>query len=113
MFLILCGGLHLTRSEKLNCEFKDWSFSYVGNVYYCFVTSFDNSLNNITIDGYIGPHLTNKNDNDVKGIYIHNTNTKFIPANLGLLSHLTTLIVQSSNLIEITADVPEIRESAV
>ena len=30
--------------------------------------------------------------------------TKYIPANLGFLFHLTTLIVQNSNLIEIKAE---------
>ena len=98
--IILCGVLHLSHGEKLKCQFKDGGFGYVGTVYYCSVTSLDNSLNNMTIDGFAGVHMTNKNDNDVKGINIHDTNTKYIPANLGF-SHLTVLLVQSSDLIEI------------
>ena len=58
----------------------------------------------MTIDGLTGVHMTNKNETDVKGIWIHDTNTKFIPANLGVLFQLTTLIVQKSNLIEIKAE---------
>ena len=60
-------------------------FTYVGFVNYCYVTSLDNSLNSMTIDGYTGTHLANKNDNDVKGIWIYDTNTNFIPENLGFL----------------------------
>ena len=104
MLLILCGGLHLSHGEKLKCEFKEWTFSYVGKVYYCDVTSLDNSLNNMTIDGYTGVHVAGRTDNDVRGIWIHNTNTKYIPSNLGLLSYLTVFLVQNSNLIEIKAE---------
>ena len=92
--MLLCGGLHLSLSEKLKCQFYEGRFDYAGFLYYCSVTSLDNSLNNMTIDGFTGVHITNKNDTYVRGIYIHNTNTKFIPANLGFLSQLTTLIVQ-------------------
>ena len=93
--MILCGGLHLSHGEKLNCQFKDGTFHLVGNVYYCSVTSLDNSKNNLTIDGFTGVHVANRNDNDVKGIYIHNTNTKYIPANLGFLFNLTALSLQN------------------
>ena len=104
MLLILCGGLHLSQSEKLKCQFGVRTFSYVGNVYFCFATSLDNSLNIMTIDDYTGAHLANKNDNDVNGIFIQNTNTKYIPANLGFLFNLTAFIVRNSNLIEIKAE---------
>ena len=104
MLLILCGGLHLSHGEKFKCQFKEFTFSVVGTVYYCDVTSLDNSLNSMTIDGFTGVHMTKKTGNDVRGINIHNTNTKYIPANLGFLSHLTVLTVQNSNLIEIKAE---------
>ena len=102
--MILCGGLHLIHGEKLKCQFKENVFYLVGNVYFCYVKSLDNSFNNMTIDGYTGTHLANKNDNDVKGIYIQNTNTNYLPSNLGFLFNLTTFIVYNSNLIEIKAE---------
>ena len=58
----------------------------------------------MTIDGFTGSHMAYKTENDVRGIYIHNTNAKYIPANLGVLSHLTVLLVKNSNLIEIEAE---------
>ena len=72
--------------------------------YYCDVTSLDNSLNRTTIDGFTGAHMTNITDINVKGINIHDTNTKYIPANIGLLFNLTAIFVQNSNLIEIKAE---------
>ena len=57
---------HSSLGEKLKCQFKDGSLYYVRNVYSCFVTLLDNSLNNTTIDGFTGTHLANKNDHDVK-----------------------------------------------
>ena len=102
--MILCGGFHLSHGEKLECQFYVTEVFYVGNVYYCSVASLDNSFNNMTIDGFTGVHKANKNDNDVKGIWIHETNTKYIPANLGFSVHLTLLLVLNSNLIEIKAE---------
>ena len=102
--MILCGGLHLSHGEKFKCEFKDGSFNSVGNVYYCYVTSLDNSFDNMTIDGFTGVHVAGRTDNNVRGIWIEGTNTKYIPTNLGFLSHLTTLIVRNSNLIVIKAE---------
>ena len=104
MFLILCGGLHLSHGEKLNCQFGVRPFTYVENAYFCCVSSLDNSFNNMTIDGFTGNHMTYKTKNDVKGIFIHDKNTNFIPANLGVLFHLTVLHVRFSNLIEIKAE---------
>ena len=96
--MILCGGLHLSHGEKLKCEFKVETFPYVGNVYYCYETSLDNSLNSMTIDGFTGNHMTYKTENDVRGLYIQKTNTTYIPANLGVLFNLTIFLVPSSNL---------------
>ena len=64
--MILCGGLHLSNGEKLKCEFQEESFFSVGNVYFCDVTSLDNSFDNITIDLFNGTHLANRTDTDVK-----------------------------------------------
>ena len=50
----------------------------------------------MTIDGFTGNHMTGRTDNDAKGIYIHDTNTKYIPANLGLTSNLMN--TQSTNV---------------
>ena len=102
--MILCGGFHLSHGEKLECQFKEDYFLYVGNVYLCYVTSLDNSLNNMTIDGFAGVHMAGRTDNNVKGIYIHDTNASYIPANLGFSVHLTVLAVEKSNLIEIKAE---------
>ena len=83
--MILCGELHLTHGEKLNCQFYKRECTYVRNLYYCSVTSLDNSLNNMSIDGFSGDHMTFKTVTDVNGIRIHDTNTTYIPANLGFL----------------------------
>ena len=103
VLLLLCGGLHLSLGEKLKCQFEDRNF-FSGNEYHCSVTSLDNSLNNMTIDGFTGVHRKDRTDNNVKGISIHDTNTKYIPANLGILFNLTFLLVHYSNLIEIKAE---------
>ena len=93
----------MSRGEKLNCEFEDYEFRVVGKLYTCEVTSLDNTLNNLTIDGYSGEHEENKNDADVNAIWIHNTNTKYIPTNLGSLFNLTALSIWNSELVEIKA----------
>ena len=101
--MILFGGFYLSHGETLKCQFKEDYFLHVRTVYYCDVTSLDSSLNNMTINGFTGKHLANKNNHNVKGIWIHDTNTKYIPANLGFLFNLTAFLVQNSNLIEIKA----------
>ena len=65
----------MSHGEKLKCGFKDAIFYLVGNVYFCYVTSLDNSLNNMTIDGFTGVHMTNRTDHNVRGINIQNANT--------------------------------------
>ena len=101
--MILVSGSQLCHGVKLKCEFRDVSYHLVDSLYSCVVTSFVNPYNNLTIDGYSGEHLANKNDADVKGIYIRDTNTKYIPTNLGSLFNLTALSIQNTELIEITA----------
>lgn len=97
MLLILFGVID---GEKLNCQFRDIEI-YDGSLYSCEVKALDNSFNNMTIDGYNGKHQINKEDSDVKTIYIHDTYTKFIPANLGILMKLNVLLIANAQLIEI------------
>ena len=101
--MILVCGSHLCHEEKLNCEFRDISYDIVGTLYSCVVTTLDNLQNNLTIDGYSGDHMTNKNDADVKAITNRNTNTKYIPTNLGSFSNLIALDMDNSQLVEIKA----------
>ena len=104
MFVILVCGSQLSHGVKLDCEFKNLNFGVVGILYSCFVTSFDNPHNNLNIEGYSGKHKANKNDTDVKGIRIFNTNTKYIPTNLGSLFNLTALRMVRTQLVEIKAE---------
>ena len=77
--------------EKLNCEFRNVVYDIVGLFYSCEVSSLDNPHNNLTIEGYSGEHKATKNDADVKGILIQDTNTQYIPMSLGSFSYLTAL----------------------
>ena len=99
--MILVCGSELSHGEKLKCEFGDEDYFFVDGVYTCKVTSFDNPQNNLNIEGYSGEHEVNKNDADVKGIHIHDTNTKYIPSNLGSFSNLTLLMMMNTQLVEI------------
>ena len=106
--MILVCGSQLSHGVKLDCEFEYWDYHLVGTFYSCGVTSLVNPHNNLTIDGYSGVHLANMNDADVKaiwikGIWIHDTNTKYIPTNLGSLFNLTALQISRSELVEINA----------
>ena len=65
----------------------------LGTFHTCDVTSLDNTNNNITITGHNGVHQSNKNDADVKVIYIHDTNTKYMPECLGTLFNLTVFVI--------------------
>ena len=103
MFVILVCGSQLSHGVKLDCEFIDVSYHLVGSLYSCEVTSLDNPHNNLTIEGYSGVHKANKNGADVKAIYIHGTNTKYIPTNLGSFSKLTALRMRFTKLVEIKA----------
>lgn len=47
--------------------------------------------------------MTNKNDKDVKAIWISNANTNYIPENLGYLFNLSFFVVGKTYLIEIKA----------
>lgn len=102
LLVILCGGIHLSDGAmKLNCLFNVQIFDVVGSVYTCYVTSLDNWNNNNTIDGFTGAHKVNNNYNDVKAIYLHSTNTKYIPANIGSVFKLSAFRMWRAQLIEI------------
>ena len=100
VLMVLCGS-QSSDGEKLNCVFKDVDFAHLSSLYSCEVTSLDTPHNNVTIDGHSGVHKINEKDNVVRAIYIHDKNTKFIPANLGSLFKLTAFLIESSQLIEI------------
>ena len=99
--MILVCGSQLSHGVKLDCTFEDDEYPFLGSLYVCYVTSFDNPHNNLTIDGYSGVHMANRNDADVKAIYIKNTNTNYIPMNLGYLFNLTVLSMDYTQLVEI------------
>ena len=101
--MILVCGSQLSHGEELDCIFGDEDYSLVGFVYSCRVTSFVNPNNNLSIDGYSGEHLANRNDADVQAIIMEGTNTKYIPTNLGSLFNLTALYMDYTQLIEIKA----------
>ena len=83
--MILVCGSQLSHGVNLNCEFEDEYYHLVVELYSCVVSSLDNPNKNLTIEGYLGEHKANKNDADVKAIWIHGTNTKYIPTKLGSL----------------------------
>ena len=101
--MILVCGSQLCHGVKLECGFGDVYYFSFDWLYSCKVTSLDNPNNNLNIDGYSGYHKANKNDADVKGILIHETNTKYIPLNLGSLFNLTALHMVRTQLVEIKA----------
>ena len=103
VLMVVCGGIQLSCGEELKCEFKTETYA-VGTLYSCKVTTLNNENNNKTITGSNGVHLTNKNDNDVKAIFIHNTNNKFISTNLGSLFNLKALHMERTQLIEIKSN---------
>ena len=104
MFVILVCGSQLSHGVKLDCEFQVGQLFFVGTFYSCVVTSLNNPYNNLTIEGYLGEHMTNKNDADVKAIWIHDTNTKYIPTNLGYFPHLIALRIMNTQLVEIKTE---------
>ncbi|CAO1294257.1 unnamed protein product, partial [Diamesa serratosioi] len=93
VLVVLCGVFEMSHGTDLNCDFYKW------NYYACYVTSLDNTNNNMVITGYSGTP-----DKNVQAISIENTNTKYIPKDLGLLFNLTALSIESSQLVEIKAE---------
>ncbi|CAO1294192.1 unnamed protein product [Diamesa serratosioi] len=82
--------------EILNCIFENKNDDYT-----CYVTSLDNSNNTMVITGSSGTHEANKTNIDIESIYVENTNTKFIPRNLGNLFNLIKLTMRKTKLVEI------------
>lgn len=101
MLMVVCGGISLCEGENLKCDFSESDYSVVGLLYLCDVKSFENQNNDKTIDRYIGRHLPQKSDSDVNAISIGFTNTKYIPANIGYLSHLSVFTMIFTQLVEI------------
>lgn len=94
--MILSEGIPISYGEVLQCNFRDVNFDYVGTLYSCHVTSLDNSFNDKIIQSYNGDHMTNKNINDVKGISIANTNTKYLPLGVARFFSITDFFVYNS-----------------
>lgn len=99
--MILANGIQLANCKKLNCEFNNNDHSYVVTLYSCSVSSLENHYDNIIIDGYTGYHLPFKNDWDVNEMNIYDTNTKYIPANIGIFFKITFFQMIKSQLMEI------------
>ena len=99
--MILVGESQLSHGEILNCAFSNDDYNILGSLYQCEVTTLDNTHNNLIITGHTGTHMAKENNNNVKAIYIHDTNTKYVPKNLGLLFNLTALAMWNGKLVEI------------
>lgn len=100
VLVILCG-IQFSCAEELKCVFQLWPNNFVGTLYSCMVTTLDNQNDSVVMTGCSGVHMTAKSNNDVKAIWIHNTNSKYIPKKLGYLFQFTALTMWSSELIEI------------
>lgn len=101
VLMVFFVGLQMSLGHELKCEFEDQQYSVVGSFYSCVVNSLDNENDNISITGYSGVHKPNRNVNVVKGIWIHDTYTSFIPKNLGSLFHLIVFQMHRTHLSEI------------
>ena len=91
--------------DQLKCDFinVDFKVNQYDSLYSCQVTSLDNSN---TINDYNGVHSTSKNVKDVKALWIYQTNTRYIPENLGSLFNLISFAMQNTNLVEIKVGLP-------
>lgn len=101
VLLMLFGTVQICCCEELECKFINEKFRLVGRIYSCEITALENPKNNWIITGSTGVHMMNKNDKDVQAIWIHHTNCRSIPTNLGFLFNLTALRISKSQLIEI------------
>lgn len=101
MMLIFCSDSY---GKKLKCEFKIETYSIMGILYSCNVDSLENQHNNVIIDGYTGVHIMNQNQMNVKAIWIHDLDTRYIPANLGFVFNLNTLSIQDSQLVYLKSE---------
>ncbi|CAO1343794.1 unnamed protein product [Diamesa hyperborea] len=102
LIVILVGGSQLSNGENLNCDYRQAHFgNFWGWIYTCDVASLEVLSNDKVITGYNGVHKPMKNPNDIRAIFIHNTNTKFIPANLGQNLSIMALNIYKANLMEV------------
>lgn len=98
--IILFGGFQLSNGDSINCLFQYKDFWGWGEVHTCTVSSFENSGDNKVISGYNGGKLR---VNDVLGIWIHDTNAQYIPANLGSVFNLIAFAMTHTRLVAIRA----------
>ena len=102
VILTLIGGSQFSNGENLNCELRQADFgSFWGWIYSCDVIAFENPNDDKVITGYTGIHQPMKNHNDIKAIFIHDTNVIFIPAHLGQSLSIIALNMYKTSVIEI------------
>ncbi|CAO1381762.1 unnamed protein product [Diamesa serratosioi] len=102
LVLLVFGGVsRLSHGVELNCNFKDQPSGSFGLFYACEVTSLNNINNDEIVTGITGKHMVNRKDNDIKGIMIVNTNSYFIPTNLGSHCNLISFAMFKTKLIVI------------
>lgn len=111
--VILFGGFLLSHGEKVRCLFRDiyfgcpediYTYSDWYSMYSCDVETLPNPHNDKSITGYTGNHNPSKNDLSVKGLWVHDKNTKYIPANIGHLFNLTAFAIYKASLVEVKAE---------
>jgi hypothetical protein len=79
----------------INCKFKDDTWSVIGKVYTCIVTSADLSDNSTHITGYRGTHSRGKSNADVKMIqfgYYHGCSSYVHKIPKGFLNYFPNFI---------------------
>ena len=103
--VILFGAIQVSDAENLDCLFESFLYKFNGfneNSYYtCKVNSFENGNNNKIITGYNGKITDNKDESDVKMIYMKEIDVEYIPENIGLLFKLAALCMRDCKLIQI------------
>lgn len=98
---ILCCLIQSRHGETIKCVFRNVHYGSNGAFYSCDVNSLYNSNNDMIIENYRGEHQSENTYHDVKGYYIHDTDTKFIPGNLSSLFVLTYFSMWYTKLLEI------------
>ncbi|CAO1294525.1 unnamed protein product, partial [Diamesa serratosioi] len=95
------NGVFSNNLELKTIDLWDNKIKFIGSSVFDGLTK----LNDVDLDGNV---CINKEYifyfKNVEAIYIHYTNTKYIPKDLGLLFNLTALDIQSSQLVEIKSE---------
>ncbi|CAO1362430.1 unnamed protein product [Diamesa hyperborea] len=100
VLMILFDVLQLSHQDTLKCEFKNYYSYKVGYLNTCELSPLENPYNNITITGHNA-----LNGNDVKSIFVHHTNTAYIPSNIGFMfPFLSDFYMGQTQLVEIKAN---------